>query len=149
RLTSGRGWRKEGASASRPASCRRAPMPVKSADPASVAPAAAAPGVPAGAAADAGLAVAVIGLGYVGLPLAVALAASRDEPVIGSDVAPARTAELRGGRDRTGEIAAEMLAASRLTLADEPKALDAAGILIVTVPTPVDAGNRPDLAPVR
>jgi UDP-N-acetyl-D-galactosamine dehydrogenase len=99
--------------------------------------------------ADSDLTVAVIGLGYVGLPLAVALARSRTAPVIGFDVNAARIAELRSGHDRTGEIDAAALAATRLSVSDDPKVLDAAGIYIVTVPTPVDADNQPDLSPVR
>jgi UDP-N-acetyl-D-galactosamine dehydrogenase len=99
--------------------------------------------------ADSDLTVAVIGLGYVGLPLAVALAKSRTAPVIGFDVNAARIAELGSGHDRTGEIDAAALAATRLSVSDDPRVLDAAGIYIVTVPTPVDAGNQPDLSPVR
>jgi UDP-N-acetyl-D-galactosamine dehydrogenase len=90
--------------------------------------------------------VAVVGLGYVGLPLAVALA--RHVPTLGFDIDRGRVAELARGHDRTGEIDAERLKASGLkTSAD---AADIAGhdVYIVTVPTPVDAGNRPDLGAV-
>ena len=90
--------------------------------------------------------IVVIGLGYVGLPLAVALA-KRFE-VVGLDIDRSRIEELRGGRDRTGEIEGDALAASSLMLTS--RATEAAGgdVYIVTVPTPVDADNKPDLRPV-
>jgi UDP-N-acetyl-D-glucosamine/UDP-N-acetyl-D-galactosamine dehydrogenase len=87
--------------------------------------------------------VVVVGLGYVGLPLAVALA--RSFPTWGLDIDPGRVEELGRGHDRTGEIAAPLLAASRLQVAAEPAACPAADVYIVTVPTPVDDRNRPDL----
>lgn len=86
----------------------------------------------------------VIGLGYVGLPLAVALARSTD--TWGLDVDAARIAELRQGHDRTGEIDAGRLAASGLALTTDPAACPSADFYIVTVPTPVDSGNNPDLS---
>ena len=90
--------------------------------------------------------IAVIGLGYVGLPLAVALADHFE--VVGIDIDEARIEELRRGHDRTREIAAERLAKSAIRLTT--KAEDAAGtdLFIVTVPTPVDGANRPDLRPL-
>lgn len=88
--------------------------------------------------------VVVVGLGYVGLPLAVALAKSAD--VWGLDVDAGRIAELERGHDRTGEIEAERLAASTLRLTTDPVACPPADFYIVTVPTPVDADNRPDLS---
>ncbi|MDP6566897.1 MAG: nucleotide sugar dehydrogenase [Alphaproteobacteria bacterium] len=94
-----------------------------------------------------GDAIAVIGLGYVGLPLAVAL--SRHYSVTGFDVDLGRIAELRDGHDRTGELTDDVLAESRLELTTETAGIAAAGIYIVTVPTPVDADNRPDLALVE
>jgi len=90
--------------------------------------------------------IVVIGLGYVGLPLAVALAKSFR--VTGLDIDSARIAELRRGHDRTREVEAEALAASSLVLADNPQGLDPADLYIVTVPTPVDAECKPDLGPV-
>ncbi|MFU8778393.1 MAG: Vi polysaccharide biosynthesis UDP-N-acetylglucosamine C-6 dehydrogenase TviB [Roseovarius sp.] len=91
--------------------------------------------------------IAVIGLGYVGLPLAVEFGKKR--PVIGFDINSARIAELRAGRDATREVAAEELAeAQHLTLTAEPTDLSAAKIFIVTVPTPIDAHKRPDLTPL-
>ena len=87
--------------------------------------------------------VIVVGLGYVGLPLAVALAKSFE--TWGLDVDTGRIAELERQHDRTGEINAERLAASSLRLTTDPAACPDADFYIVTVPTPVDADNRPDL----
>lgn len=87
--------------------------------------------------------VVVVGLGYVGLPLAVALA--RSFPTHGLDIDAGRIAELRRGHDRTDEIAPATLAASSLHYAAEPAGCPAADVYIVTVPTPVDDRNRPDL----
>ncbi len=90
--------------------------------------------------------IVVIGLGYVGLPLAVALAKSFD--VIGLDIDRRRVEELREGRDRTNEVEPEALIRSGLRITSE--AADCAGgdIYIVTVPTPVDEAKQPDLRPV-
>ena len=88
----------------------------------------------------------VVGLGYVGLPLAVALA--RHFEVWGIDIDAGRIAELRDGHDRTGEIDAATLGASGLHYASDPAACPAANAYIVTVPTPIDADKRPDLAAV-
>jgi UDP-N-acetyl-D-galactosamine dehydrogenase len=90
--------------------------------------------------------VVVIGLGYVGLPLAVALARSFD--VTGLDIDRRRVDELRGGHDRTHEVDAEALAASTLKLTSDAADCAGADVYIVTVPTPVDSSNRPDLRPV-
>jgi UDP-N-acetyl-D-galactosamine dehydrogenase len=90
--------------------------------------------------------IVVVGLGYVGLPLAVALA--RHFEVIGFDVDEVRIAELREGRDRTNEVGPEALAASSLVLTTDPERCRGAGVYIVTVPTPVDGANRPDLGPL-
>src|SRR5579875_1740823 len=88
---------------------------------------------------------AVIGLGYVGLPVAIALA-KRFEPVIGFDIAKERIAALRAGIDGTGEVGAAELAATRLILTDDPDRLAAASFFVVTVPTPIDRTRRPDLS---
>ncbi len=91
--------------------------------------------------------LAVIGLGYVGLPLAVEFGKHRT--VIGFDIKPDRIAELRAGRDHTREVSPEELAeAWHLTLTSDPADLIAARIFIVTVPTPIDAHKRPDLTPL-
>ena len=89
--------------------------------------------------------IAVIGLGYVGLPLAVAFASGND--VLGFDIKAERIAELRAGEDRTLEVSAEALAAAiRLQLSSDPADLVACNVFIVTVPTPIDAEKRPDLS---
>ncbi|MGP1354735.1 MAG: nucleotide sugar dehydrogenase [Parasphingopyxis sp.] len=88
--------------------------------------------------------IAIIGLGYVGLPLAVALA--RHFTVMGVDASASRIAELRDGTDRTGEIDQGDLKASSLQLCDDPSEAAGADIFIIAVPTPVDADNRPDLS---
>jgi UDP-N-acetyl-D-galactosamine dehydrogenase len=90
--------------------------------------------------------IVVVGLGYVGLPLAVALARSFD--VTGLDIDRRRIDELRGGVDRTNEVAADELAASPVKLTADAADCRGADIYIVTVPTPVDESNRPDLRPV-
>lgn len=91
--------------------------------------------------------IAVIGLGYVGLPLAAEFAKHR--PVLGFDISAERIAELDAGHDRTFELDPEELAAARhLSLSSDPQDLAAAAIFIVTVPTPIDAHKRPDLTPL-
>ncbi len=91
--------------------------------------------------------IAVIGLGYVGLPLAVEFGKKR--PVIGFDVSAARIDALRAGRDTTLEVSTEDLtSAAQLTFTSEPRALSDCNTLIVTVPTPIDAHKRPDLTPL-
>ena len=86
--------------------------------------------------------IAIIGLGYVGLPLAVALA--RKHEVVGFDVSAGRVAELREGRDSTHEVAPEELRAAGFAISDDPAALVGCEVFIVTVPTPIDAASRPD-----
>ncbi len=95
--------------------------------------------------------VAVIGLGYVGLPLAMALARHQpdDQPVVGFDIDTGRIAELVAGHDRTGEIAGEALAGARIRFTADPAALPGRTVYIITVPTPVDEANQPDLGPLR
>jgi UDP-N-acetyl-D-galactosamine dehydrogenase len=90
--------------------------------------------------------IVVIGLGYVGMPLAVALADHFD--TTGFDIDAGRIAELRGGHDRTGEIEGGRLKKSTLRLTAESADVSGADVYIVTVPTPVDSANRPDLGPV-
>jgi UDP-N-acetyl-D-galactosamine dehydrogenase len=91
--------------------------------------------------------IVVVGLGYVGLPLAVALA--RKFEVVGLDIDRTRIAQLRERHDRTNEIDAETLAASTLTLTHDPAEVASADVYIVTVPTPVDEANKPDLTLVH
>jgi UDP-N-acetyl-D-galactosamine dehydrogenase len=90
--------------------------------------------------------VVVVGLGYVGLPLAVALAKRFD--VTGLDIDARRVEELQAGTDRTREVEPEALQASTLKLTSSADDCRGADIYIVTVPTPVDADNQPDLRPV-
>ena len=86
----------------------------------------------------------MIGLGYVGLPVAVAFARA-GVPVIGFDIDKGRVAELIAGRDRTREVEPSELAQKTLTFASDPAALKGSDFYIVTVPTPVDEARRPDL----
>ena len=91
--------------------------------------------------------IAVIGLGYVGLPLAVEFGKYR--PVLGFDINPARIAELKKGKDSTLEVSPEELASAKfLDFSSAFAELDGADIFIVTVPTPIDQANRPDLTPL-
>jgi UDP-N-acetyl-D-galactosamine dehydrogenase len=88
--------------------------------------------------------IAIIGLGYVGLPLAVYLA--RKFPVVGFDISRARIDALKAGVDSTGEVTdEEMQAATHLTFTADPRDLADANVYIVTVPTPIDEARRPDL----
>lgn len=89
--------------------------------------------------------IAVLGLGYVGLPLAVAFGGRT--PTVGFDVNGARVEALRGGHDHTLEVDPEELAASsKLTFSDDPADLADCNVFIVTVPTPIDETKRPDLS---
>lgn len=91
---------------------------------------------------------AIIGLGYVGLPLAVAF--GRQLPTLGYDIDATRIAELAGGQDHTLEMEPDELAsASLLRYSSDPAQLDACNVYIVTVPTPIDAYEQPDLEPLR
>ncbi len=91
--------------------------------------------------------LAVVGLGYVGLPLAVEFGKKLD--VIGYDINPQRIDELRGGSDHTLEVSPEELVkANRLSYTCDPEAMRAADVYIVTTPTPIDASKQPDLSPV-
>ncbi len=91
--------------------------------------------------------IALIGLGYVGLPLAVEFGKVR--PVLGFDINDARIAELRAGKDSTLEVTPEeLVAAKQLDYSSDRSKLEECGIFIVTVPTPIDTANRPDLTPL-
>ena len=93
-------------------------------------------------------AFAVVGLGYVGLPVALALA-KEFEPVIGFDLSRRRIEELRAATDVTSEIAERDLRGTTVQFSDDPDALGQASFFIVTVPTPITAERRPDLAPLE
>lgn len=91
--------------------------------------------------------IAVIGLGYVGLPLAAAFGEKR--PVVGFDINSKRISELRDGVDFTREVSPEELAAaSQLSFSDNLENLADCSVFIVTVPTPIDEFNTPDLTPL-
>jgi UDP-N-acetyl-D-glucosamine/UDP-N-acetyl-D-galactosamine dehydrogenase len=97
--------------------------------------------------------IGIIGLGYVGLPLAIALTRTGARRIVGFDINAQRIAELAAGHDRTNELTAEQIAAASrdgafIATADAA-ALDGLDLYIVTVPTPVDAENQPDLQPLR
>lgn len=91
--------------------------------------------------------IAVIGLGYVGLPLAIALAEKFDD-VLGFDIHQARIDELGRGHDRTEEVEPSRLQASTLRYSADADHLADRTLFIVTVPTPVDDHNSPDLTPM-
>ncbi len=91
--------------------------------------------------------IAIIGLGYVGLPLAVEFGKTR--PVLGFDIHQARIEELEKGFDRTLETSeVELKLANQLTFSSNVEDLKSAHIFIVTVPTPIDKNNKPDLTPL-
>jgi UDP-N-acetyl-D-glucosamine/UDP-N-acetyl-D-galactosamine dehydrogenase len=90
--------------------------------------------------------VTVVGLGYVGLPLAAALA--RHFSVTGYDINTTRVAELRDGIDRTNEVSGEVLRETSLNLTSDDRDIAGSTVFIVTVPTPVDEANQPDLGAV-
>jgi UDP-N-acetyl-D-galactosamine dehydrogenase len=91
--------------------------------------------------------ISVTGLGYVGLPVAVAFA-RRGRPVIGFDIDADRIEQLRNGHDRTGEVDAETLLKVPMTLTADPEVLVDADFHIIAAPTPVSASRRPDLTPL-
>lgn len=91
--------------------------------------------------------ICVIGLGYVGLPLAVEF--GRYFPTIGFDINPRRVAELKTGSDKLLEVSeTELHEAKLLSYTDSPAELTGYNVFIVTVPTPIDKHNRPDLSPL-
>ena len=91
--------------------------------------------------------IAVIGLGYVGLPLLVAF--GKKYPCVGFDIQENRIRQLREGIDKTNEMTSEELAAVDVTYTAEPSDLKDCNVFIVTVPTPIDQQNRPDLTPLQ
>ena len=91
--------------------------------------------------------IAVIGLGYVGLPLAAEFGRVRE--VIGYDISDERISELRAGHDRTRELeVSDLAAAQHFRFTSDIEDLSEASVYIVTVPTPTDASKRPDLSPL-
>lgn len=91
--------------------------------------------------------IAIIGLGYVGLPLAEVF--DKKYNVIGFDINKQRIEELKNGFDRTKEVDTDVLKKVGILFTDDPKAINEAKVIIVTVPTPVDSYNIPDLTPVK
>lgn len=91
--------------------------------------------------------IAVVGLGYVGLPVAISL--SRKFPTIGFDISSARIEELTGGHDSTGEVEDSELAQTSTRFTSATEELADCTFFVVAVPTPIDAGNRPDLRPIQ
>jgi UDP-N-acetyl-D-galactosamine dehydrogenase len=95
-----------------------------------------------------GCRIGVVGLGYVGLPLAVEFGKHFD--TVGFDIKEPRIAELKAGKDSTLECSpAELRAAKKLTYTTSLKELGTCRVFIVTVPTPIDRYNRPDLTPLE
>ena len=92
--------------------------------------------------------IAVIGLGYVGLPVALAFA-ERYEDTVGYDIAADRVAALQRGEDSTGEVPCGALQTTRLRVTASAEDLTGASFFVVTVPTPIDGSRRPDLGPLR
>src|SRR3954447_24303026 len=92
--------------------------------------------------------IAVIGLGYVGLPVAVGMARAHGA-VVGFDVDPVRIAALRDGTDATGEFRPDELAAVTVRYTADPADLAGCTCFILTVPTPIDANRQPDLSALR
>ena len=92
--------------------------------------------------------IGIIGLGYVGLPLAVEF--GKVMPTLGFDINSGRIKALRQGRDSTLEVTAdELAAATELTYTDQADQLSSCNVYIVTVPTPIDRYKRPDLSPLE
>lgn len=91
--------------------------------------------------------IAVVGLGYVGLPLAAAFGCMAD--VIGLDISTKKIEELKKGLDATGELTSDDLAATRIDYTSNVSQLKEAAFIIVTVPTPIDDHQKPDLTPVE
>jgi UDP-N-acetyl-D-galactosamine dehydrogenase len=91
--------------------------------------------------------ISVIGLGYVGLPVAAAFG-RQSESVVAFDIDTERVRELRDGHDRTGEVSPAALRSANMHFTTDPKDLGTADFHIVTVPTPINDANRPDLSPV-
>jgi len=91
--------------------------------------------------------IAVIGLGYVGLPVALGFA-RKFEDVVGFDIHAEKVAELKRGYDRNHEVGEDVLSATKLKITSDPKDLEGRTFFVVAVPTPVDKNNVPDLTPV-
>ncbi len=91
--------------------------------------------------------IAVVGLGYVGLPVALAFA-RKFQDTVGFDISEARVDALKANEDWTGEVSEAELKASRLKLSTDPADLRGCTFFVVAVPTPIDSDRRPDLGPL-
>jgi len=91
--------------------------------------------------------IGIVGLGYVGLPLAAAFATKFR--VIGFDIKPDRIRALKAGRDETGEAEPAHLKNPRLTFTSDPNALRRCTFIVIAVPTPIDESREPDLTPLE
>ncbi|TCR66944.1 nucleotide sugar dehydrogenase [Rhizobium sp. BK376] len=92
--------------------------------------------------------IAVIGLGYVGLPVAMALSNAFSD-IVGFDIDSRRVEHLRSGADATEQFSGDLLASTKLKLTDNPKDLTGRTCFIVTVPTPIDSNRQPNLNPLQ
>ncbi|NQU79302.1 nucleotide sugar dehydrogenase [Candidatus Woesearchaeota archaeon] len=90
--------------------------------------------------------ICIVGLGYVGLPLAVAF--GRKHPVVGFDIQEQKIAQLKQGQDSMGELSEDELRSADINYTDDPVDITACDFIIVAVPTPIDSHNRPDLTPM-
>ena len=90
--------------------------------------------------------IAVVGLGYVGLPVATAFA--RHVDTVGFDISSERVEQLRDGVDRTGELSSEDLKDSKLEVSSGPACLRGADFIVIGVPTPIDVNKQPNLGPL-
>mgnify|MGYP005718614293 FL=1 len=89
--------------------------------------------------------IGVVGLGYVGLPVALAFAREFDSTV-GFDISATRIKELRSGLDSTGEVGSQELLSSSLAVTDDIEELSSCNFFVIGVPTPIDKNHRPDLS---
>ncbi|MFH1443897.1 MAG: nucleotide sugar dehydrogenase [Candidatus Peregrinibacteria bacterium] len=93
-------------------------------------------------------AICIVGLGYVGLPLAY-IFAKKGYEVLGYDLNKERIEELKAGRDRTGELTEEQLKKVTIQYSDDPAVISEASVVILAIPTPVDEQNNPNLEPIK
>lgn len=91
--------------------------------------------------------IAILGLGYVGLPLATEL--GKKYSIIGFDISEKKISELQQNIDKTGEVSTQALEDADITFSTDPSVISDAKIIIVTVPTPIDENKKPDLIPVE
>ncbi len=91
--------------------------------------------------------ICIIGLGYVGLPLAAVMA--RKYQIVGFDINSTRISELKAGEDRTNEVSSEMLISAGIEFTDDAKMISKCSLIIVAVPTPIDKFKKPDLTSVE